>query len=269
VKPPVLMYHGFGRRAPPDDPNYLFVPLEDFEAQVVFLARWLQPLDLRAYLAGLHAGRWPRRAVLLTIDDGYASTLTGAAPILARHAVPAVLFVPPRRVGGSSDWIQATPNETLLTAAELRELPRLGIDVQVHGMTHRSLLGLSRDELNTEVAESRDALADIMGEGPSRTLAYPEGMFDRTVVEAVRRAGYEAAFSVFEGGAGRYSITRRPVTPLDSLLAFRLKLAPGFESMWRATALMPRVRRMAALTARQRRKEGPATGPSGPRAHRS
>jgi peptidoglycan/xylan/chitin deacetylase (PgdA/CDA1 family) len=275
MKPAVLMYHGFGARARPDDPHHLFVRTEDFDGQIRLLARRYRPLDLESYLAGLPEGRWPRRSVLVTMDDGYVSTLTVAAPILARHGVPAVLFVPPGRLGGSSGWIGEMPGEAMLTPGQLRELPTFGIEVQVHGMSHRGLPGLSVSELNQEVVEARKALADLMGDAPARTFAYPEGRFDRAAVDAVRGAGYEAAFSVFERGAGRYSITRRPITPLDSARAFRFKLAPGFDAMWRATARMPRARRVAARTAGQRRRgaaaggtdpAGPVTGPSGSQA---
>jgi len=64
---------------------------ESFERCIAFLARNYQPVDLDALLAG--AERLPARPVLVTFDDAYASVARTAAPILARHRVPALFFV--------------------------------------------------------------------------------------------------------------------------------------------------------------------------------
>ena len=39
------------------------------------------------------AGAFPPRAVLVTFDDGYASTMEWAAPLCKRFEVPAVFFL--------------------------------------------------------------------------------------------------------------------------------------------------------------------------------
>ncbi len=260
--PRVLMYHGFGHRPPPTDPHHLFVPLDDLELQLGVLTRWFRPLDLDGYLAGFVRGRWPARSVLVTIDDGYRSTLTDAAPVLARHGVPAVLFVPPGRLGATSSWMPEMPDELLLEPGELSVLAHHGIEVGVHGMDHRLLLDLPAAELARQVTEARVALADLTGERP-RSFAYPSGAFDAATADAVRREGYEVAFSVDQGGHGRYSVTRRPVNTRDSLSAFAAKLLPGYEWLWARSRGHPRVRRLAATLARQRPSGASDPAPSG------
>lgn len=66
-----------------------------FERHIQHLARFYSPVgadEVHAALAGRHA--LPRRAVLVTFDDGYRCFLDIAWPILKRYGVPAVLFVP-------------------------------------------------------------------------------------------------------------------------------------------------------------------------------
>jgi peptidoglycan/xylan/chitin deacetylase (PgdA/CDA1 family) len=240
----VLMYHGFGRRPPDADPYNLFVSAEDFERQVRFLARFFQPLDLTSFLRGLRTGRWPARSVLVTIDDGYVSTLEFAAPLLARYSVPAVAFLCPGRLGGRSSWIREMPEEPLLTAPQVRELPRFGIEVGAHGLDHTLLAGLDRGDLRAQVHGAAEALADLLGTRP-RAFSYPEGEFDDAAVQAVRDAGYEVAFSVHMDG-GRFAVPRRDVNARDAFTTFAVKLMPGFSWVERSV----RHRRLWRVAAR-------------------
>src|SRR4051812_6898891 len=119
--PRVWLYHAFDRRTPAQDPENLFVDPDVFSRQLGHLAAtgWA-PLDLDGWLGWLAGRPTPRRSYLLTIDDGYVSTLEQAAPLLARHRVPAVLFVPPARLGGTSAWMSFMPDEPLLAPDRLR-----------------------------------------------------------------------------------------------------------------------------------------------------
>jgi peptidoglycan/xylan/chitin deacetylase (PgdA/CDA1 family) len=248
----VLMYHGFGSRPPDADPYNLFVPAEDFERHVRFLARFFRPLDLTSFLLGLQNRRWPPRSVLVTIDDGYVSTLELAAPLLARHGVPAVVFLCPGRLGGRSSWIPEMPDEPLMTAQQVRELPRFGIEVGAHGLDHTLLPGLDPDDLRAQVHGAAEALADVLGTRP-RAFSYPEGQFDAAAVRAVRHAGYDVAFSVRMDG-GRLAVPRRDVNARDTFVSFAAKLMPGFSWVERWTH-HPQVRRAAARFLRQRREQ--------------
>lgn len=245
--PPVLMYHGFGSRPHDADPYGLFVPTRCFERQLRLLVRHFHPLDLDEYLDGLEGGRWHSRSLLLTIDDGYLSTLDQAAPLLARYRVPAVLFVPPGLLGGQSAWMPAMPSEPLLTPEQLVHLSGLGIEVGVHGMDHTRLTALTAEEVQTQTCASRQKLGDILGYLP-RSFAYPEGIFDEQTVEAVRATGYEVAFSVERGDAGRFTMGRRGVNRSDSLVSFAARLMPWYELARRVSARHPAVRRLTGLS---------------------
>lgn len=248
----VLAYHGFGPRTGEQDPHALFVDTPDLETQLRVLARWTRPLDLDAYITGLHdGGRWPRRSVLVTIDDGYRSTLEVAAPLLASAGIPSVLFVSPARLGATSAWMEEMPTEPLLDADELGELGRYGMEVGVHGLDHTLLPGLPERELVRQVEQARDALADLVGYRP-RAFAYPEGRWDPAAAHAVAVAGYDAAFAVEHGAPGPHTIPRRPVTGLDRLPTFLLKLLPGYEQAWAALDRMSWLRSLVGRAAGQR-----------------
>lgn len=250
----VLTYHGFGARTPAQDPHALFVTTEAFEAQLELLGRWTRPLDLDGYLAGLDAGRrWPARSTLVTIDDGYRGTLEIAAPRLAAAGIPSVLFVCPARLGTTSAWMEEMPDEPLLRGDELAELATYDMEVGVHGMDHTLLPGLPEQELARQVDEARDRVADLVGYRP-RVFAYPEGRWDPPAARALARAGYAAGFAVEHGGPGRFTITRRPVTGLDRLRTFTLKLLPGYEQAWVALDRMSWLRGMIGRVAGQRQR---------------
>ena len=244
------MYHGFGRRPAAADPFNLFVSADDLERQLRFLTRTMYPLDLPEYLERRRRGALSPRSFLLTVDDGYVSTLEVAAPLLARYGVPAVLFVCPGLLGGTSAWMPEMPGERLLTGEQVAELPRYGIEVGVHGMDHRLLPGMSRDDLRHQVSDARAALADLLGRAP-RAFAYPEGRFDEAAQRAVIEGGYRAAFSVGEG-RGRYAITRQAINTRDSMVTFAAKLLPGWERIERLGAGRPWMRRLGARVLRQR-----------------
>ncbi|HWF11547.1 MAG TPA: polysaccharide deacetylase family protein, partial [Bryobacteraceae bacterium] len=70
------------------------VSAEDFAEHLAFLLRWRQPVTLSDVRAAMLGGRpLPRRAVLITFDDGYRNVYTHAAPVLQRYGVPAVVFL--------------------------------------------------------------------------------------------------------------------------------------------------------------------------------
>ncbi len=77
------------------DPHVVSATPATFEAQMAYLARHYMPVTAEQVVAALSDGvQIPPRAVLVTFDDGYRDVMTEAWPILRRHGVPAVLFVP-------------------------------------------------------------------------------------------------------------------------------------------------------------------------------
>ncbi len=197
----VLTYHRFAWRR--RDPFAL--DPERFEEQVAALSRTGLAVGLSAFLDLLTTRQAPPSgAVLVTIDDGCASTLEVAAPILRRYGVPALAFVTTNRIGRAA----GDGPERFLDRDEIAALPSYGVEVGSHGADHLSLGAATTTAcLDTQLKFSRDRLASLLGR-PVETFAYPFGTrADHSPLSRDRaaRAGYRACFTSEHGAITRHS----------------------------------------------------------------
>ncbi len=87
----ILLYHSI--MPPLSDPWSLCVSPERFEGHLQAIREWGTPLPLDGLIDRLNSGTLPPNAVALTFDDGYASILSEARPLLEQYEVPATMFV--------------------------------------------------------------------------------------------------------------------------------------------------------------------------------
>ncbi|WP_328305248.1 polysaccharide deacetylase family protein [Actinomycetospora sp. NBC_00405] len=212
--PWVLMYHSVGSTH--DDPFRVTVSPRRFRTQMEALRRaGRRGVSMRTLLA-TPPGPLRDRMVGLTFDDGYADFADVVVGVLDDHGFDATVYVVAGRLGGTNDWEPGGPVKRVMTAARLREVAALGMEVAAHGVGHRPLAGLPRDELVREVVESRLVLEDVLGARVTG-FAYPYGAVDAPAAAAVRDAGYEHGVAV--RGASRcdaWSIPRTYVGEADS-----------------------------------------------------
>ncbi|GAB3289929.1 polysaccharide deacetylase family protein [Parahaliea aestuarii] len=89
----ILCYHGIWD-GPGHYGNYLFMSPGKFRSRLAFLQDWgARVLPLPVALERLAQGRLPARAVVITIDDGWASTVAHMVPALEQAGFPATLYV--------------------------------------------------------------------------------------------------------------------------------------------------------------------------------
>lgn len=130
-------------------------------------------------------GNTDDRTVAITFDDGYASTLTIAAPQLVSHAMPFCVYVTPMLV--DSD------DRRYLDRRQLFELSRTpGVTIGAHGYRHVPLSELSRDERKRNLKDARSWLEDIT-QRDVRSMSYPFGDTPSGIREDATDAGYELA----------------------------------------------------------------------------
>jgi peptidoglycan/xylan/chitin deacetylase (PgdA/CDA1 family) len=183
----------------------------------------------------------------ITFDDGFASVLDHAAPILSSLDLVATIFVvtdfvdgnDPLEWPGIEGWRGGVHEREIrgLSWNELRELTTMGWEVGSHTRTHPHLTQLENDLLAAELSGSRAACERALGL-PCRSLAYPFGDVDDRVVAAADAAGYQAAATlpIAVHGTGLLTWPRTGVYRKDSLGRFRLKTSPTTSRLRRVLA---------------------------------
>jgi len=226
----VLTYHRFGD--PGRDP--FCVRADHFAAQMAWLERSGLAVSLADVEAHLSGERPLRGAVLVTVDDGFESLAATALPILVRHRIPAVAFVPAGEIGTRSPDLP----ERRLGWDELARVAAAGVTIGSHSWTHRSLAVLRYDDRREELTRSRTVLEERLGRAVT-SFAYPFGTvsdFNPTIARAVRDAGYTCAFTSCHGivrpDADRFTLPRVKVEGGDAFWLFRA-LVRGALDAWR------------------------------------
>ena len=192
---PVLVYHDIA----PQAKGRMVIATKTFEEQMQYLkAQGYRVVSMRDFYDFISLNRQlPRKAVLLTFDDGYKSFMTYAYPVLKQLGFTATLFV-------YTDYVGAGRNA--LSWEDLTRLVREGFHVEGHSKTHSDLRrrpGESEAEqvrrVRTEMDVPQKLFQQRFGQ-PARFLAYPYGAQDDIVIQNVREFGYVAAFTVFREG---------------------------------------------------------------------
>ncbi|MBO0688203.1 MAG: polysaccharide deacetylase family protein [Candidatus Dormibacteraeota bacterium] len=187
---PILMYHYVGQ-VPPKDPDPqlragLTVSPQAFLQQV----QWLQANGYHTIDAGQLDGYFegrnelPAKPVMLTFDDGNADLYTAAFPVLRRYHMRAVAYIVSGFLGAQGR----------VTAAQVSEMSRNGIEIGSHTFNHEDLTREAPDRLRMELTRSKQTLEHLTGH-PVRDFAYPAGRYNRAVQAAVQRVGYVSAMA--------------------------------------------------------------------------
>lgn len=191
--PMILMYHGVAEVA--EDPNQLCVTPARFAEQMAWLTRrGLRGVSVATLVDTIHAAENARGMVGLTFDDGYRNVFEAALPVLRSHGFTATMFIVSERIGGTNEWDKG-PSWPLLSAAEVGELARAGMEIGSHGATHTRLAGTDAGQLTAEVGGSRASLS-LLTRTAIRGFAYPYGSMDAAARQAVADAGYDYACAV-------------------------------------------------------------------------
>jgi len=90
----ILCYHGFGDSDLHQFQPFLFMRRDTFARRMRCLARMRLPIiSLQEGVSRFRAGRISHCEVVITIDDGWKSTLTDAIPILVELKFPACVYI--------------------------------------------------------------------------------------------------------------------------------------------------------------------------------
>jgi peptidoglycan/xylan/chitin deacetylase (PgdA/CDA1 family) len=214
------MYHVVNSPPPGAPYPLLYVSRREFASQMRALRRagYHATTLARVWAAWHGRGRLPRRPVVLSFDDGYASDATHALPVLRRLRWPGVLNLELGKMGSSG----------AVTPREVRRLIAAGWEVDSHTITHPDLTTVDDTRLRTELVRSRAEIRRRFGV-PADFFCYPSGRYDARVEAAVRAAGYRAATTTQPGvarpGLDRFALPRVRVDGGETALGVQQALA--------------------------------------------
>jgi peptidoglycan/xylan/chitin deacetylase (PgdA/CDA1 family) len=133
----VLMYHRVlpvaERQRSFSHPGIIVTP-ETFRKHLEFLQRHFHPIPLAAFISHLESKQpFPKRACLITFDDGWVDNHDYALPLLHERSIPAVVFVATGYVDSDQTFWQEQLGHLLYQVARHRIdksiLQKYGIDL--------------------------------------------------------------------------------------------------------------------------------------------
>ncbi|MEP0965608.1 MULTISPECIES: polysaccharide deacetylase family protein [Cyanophyceae] len=119
------MYHRIA--CPELDPWRLSVTPQHFAEHLAIIRQQAQPMSLQELAAARRDGDVPRRAVVITFDDGYADNLHQAKPLLEKYNIPATVFVTTGHLNSTREFWWDELERVLLTPGRLPETLHLTI----------------------------------------------------------------------------------------------------------------------------------------------
>lgn len=132
------------------------------------------------------AAKKVKRKIAVTFDDGLEDVYTMAYPFLKEHNVPFTIFV-------ITDFLDT---DGYITTEQLKEMSKDPlVTIGSHGVTHKILPKLSREEKMFELSESKRKLSELIGKDVT-VFAYSHGQFDQETLSLM--GCYDYAFSAGE-----------------------------------------------------------------------
>jgi peptidoglycan/xylan/chitin deacetylase (PgdA/CDA1 family) len=152
-----------------------------------------------------------RRYYHLSFDDGFRNLFTNALPILRKHEVPAIFFVPSSLIEASWEKTQKYCLEStgynstieMFRWNDLKEIMSLGYEVGSHTKTHARFSDISHKAalLEDEILGSKIDIEAKLG-NECKYISWPYGRLtdaDDESLKTAKGAGYCACFGAYRG----------------------------------------------------------------------
>jgi peptidoglycan/xylan/chitin deacetylase (PgdA/CDA1 family) len=224
--PITLMYHSIQSKK--NHPKWIWsVSLDQFIQQLDLLCEhgWttICATHLTQQIKDL-----PQKTVLITFDDGYADNFLAFEELVKRN-MKATWFVVTQDLGQKSSWVdENTPSYPLLTATQLSEMQKAGMEIGSHTHSHCRLPQINAEQMHEELHHSKAYLSDLLNK-PIISIAYPYGLYNPAVLAVTKSAGYQVGFTTHSGfglvNNNLLQVRRVSIMAGDSLSTFARKLA--------------------------------------------
>ena len=225
---PILGFHHIA----PDDaaeayfPNNMWVTkLSTFEEEMQYLYQeGYQTLTLDEVYAWKKEGKeLPNKAVVLTFDDGFLSSIEYAQPILERYGFHGTVFAIGESIGEHGAYDISKRQH-----ASLQDMK----DSSLAFYSHTYGLHKKDDGFQVDLAGKAGIEDDIKQSNQlvsSKYLAYPYGRYNKDIIEVLKRNGTKLAFGFNENRKasrrdGDYTLPRFCVNRYTTIYSFQAML---------------------------------------------
>jgi len=226
----ILMYHNID--IPPKGariPN-LYVTPRMFRFQMWHLkTAGFRVLSIQDLVAAVESGDTRHNMAAITFDDGYMDFYKNAYPVLRQYEYPSTIYVVSGLVGKVNSWDlrNESCSKPLMDWNTIREISKNGVQIGSHTVTHPELTHIPSDELNKEIAGSKNELEEHLNQ-PTDAFCYPGGDHNEQAKEAVKKAGYRHAVTTQRGhvekGYDPFALRRIPIKLITNPFSFLYKI---------------------------------------------
>lgn len=201
-----------------DDPYT--VPVQDFCEQLDYLQQQgYETISLLDFMkAAKGKANLPKKAVVLTFDDGYIDNYTELLPVLEEKKAKATVFMVTNYIG----------TEGYLTWQQLHDMQKRGIEIGSHTANHDPLTPMTPERIEDEIGLSK-LLLEWNGIHPVFFFSYPNGIYNDEAIAALKKNQYLAAVTGHSGintfATNPYLLQRLNIPrPRMGLLEFKVRL---------------------------------------------
>ena len=185
---------------------------EEFELSITELMKVGEFVDTDTCIQMLQGKQEiDKRYYHLSFDDGFRNNFTNALPILRKHKVPAIFFVPSSLIEANWTDTEKYCSKTtrygsvieMLRWNDLREIVSQGYEIGSHTKTHARFSAISRNKLLMEdeiLGSKKELEANLDYE--CKYISWPFGKLtdaDDESLKMARNAGYTACFGAYRG----------------------------------------------------------------------
>lgn len=195
---PVLMYHDIVTAK--SDQNVSTLEVQKFREQMNYLKKngWttITPHQLEAWVTKKKA--LPKKSVLITFDDGYASTINLAYPILKQHGFQATSFLITSRINRPGT---VSDQDIIRTRDVYSYQNHTHVFHMFNTLTNLSLLQYESEyAILEDLQQANEIIEEILGPDHTVTVhAYPYGKRSPQAIRALTSAGITSAYTIDEG----------------------------------------------------------------------
>jgi len=214
----------------------LYVSPEQFELQLKFLKKngykTIVFDDLLAHWDG--KDKLPRKAVIITFDDGFENNYIHAFPLLKRYDFTGIIFLVTDFIDSYYTWTKGSsePPEKLLSWENIIEMHQSGIKFGSHACTHANLTKISNEEVQDQLKFSRENIEEKLGSKVD-FFSYPYGAYNNNVIKIVKNTGFKSACSTIRGNRHlskeRFKLKRVMIHHDTTILRFQYYLTRFYD----------------------------------------